>query len=31
MILFWCPLPVSTEAVGGLEFVLVWWPLPKCL
>ena len=31
MILFWWPLPVSTEAGGSLELVLVWWPLPKCL
>ena len=21
---------MSTEAGGGLELVLVWWPLPKC-
>ena len=21
---------MSTEAEGGLELVLVWWPLPEC-
>ena len=21
---------MSTEAGGGLELVLVWWPLPEC-
>ena len=30
LVLFWLPLPVSTEAGGGLGLVLVWWPLPKC-
>ena len=24
MVLFWWPLPVSTEAGGGLGLVLVW-------
>ena len=30
MVLFWWSLLVSTEAGGGLELVLVWWPLPEC-
>ena len=30
MILFWRPLPVSTEAGGSLELVLFWWTLPEC-